>query len=418
MQPICDQTAEQRNGREQAMKNSRAVLKNAGLIAGLLIVLATASAAGPFSTIKIVNDRTISQFEFDQRWLFMKLLRQPGNLEEAAMQTLIEDRLRMSAADQNGVKLTSDQIRAGMEEFASRANLDAAKFVEIIGQAGVQPQTFRDFVEAGLIWREVVRSKYAGSLIVSDAAVDRAMASFTPVATLMVRLSAIEIPATGATREASLKQAQALELQLKAGADFATLARENSKGATASRGGAMDWVKLSDLPNEAAVAVRTLAAGAISNMVVLDDKVVIYRMEEQKQDQLNPKTPVVDYAELLVQDDAKSIAAVRAGVDTCNDLYAFAKGLPADRLKRQTLPLGQIPKATAAALATLDAGESSTSMTRGGFRVFLMLCRRGPAQTELPSRDEMRLQLTNQMLGTQAQIYLEELRSEAIIRQP
>jgi hypothetical protein len=36
----------------------------------------------------------------------------------------------------------------------------------------------------------------------------------------------------------------------------------------------------------------------------------------------------------------------------------------------------------------------------------------------MPSRDEVKLQLTNQQLGTQSEIFLEELRSEAIIRTP
>ena len=72
----------------------------------------------------------------------------------------------------------------------------------------------------------------------------------------------------------------------------------------------------------------------------------------------------------------------------------------------------------AGALALLDAGESSTSITRGGARVYLMLCRRGAALEDLPSRDEIRLQLINQQLGTLAEIYLEELRSEAIIVDP
>jgi peptidyl-prolyl cis-trans isomerase SurA len=47
-----------------------------------------------------------------------------------------------------------------------------------------------------------------------------------------------------------------------------------------------------------------------------------------------------------------------------------------------------------------------------------MLCRRGPAENEMPTLDEMRLQLINQRLGTMADIYLAELKSEAIIRTP
>ncbi|WP_395003635.1 peptidylprolyl isomerase [Cypionkella sp.] len=400
------------------MTHSRAVFRSLTLASAIGLGLMLPLQAGPFSAVKIVNSRSITQFEYDQRLQFMTLLSQPGNLQQLAMDTLIDDRLRQSAASQFGIKPSAAEVQTGMEEFASRANLDAAKFIEIIGEAGIEPQTFRDFVETSLSWREVVRAKYGPRISISEAAIDRAMASYQPSTTLMLRMSVIEIPAQGETRETGLKIAQGLLLQLKSGVDFATLARENSKGATASQGGALDWAKLSDLPDDAALAVRSLPPGGVSELVVLDDKVLIYRVEEQKQDVLTPKTQVLDYAELLLQDDAGAIASARASVGTCNDLYALAKGLPEDRLTRQTLPLSQVPKAEAAALSLLDAGEVSTDLTRNGYRVFLMLCRRGPAETELPTRDEIRLQLVNQQLGTQAQIYLEELRSEAILRTP
>jgi peptidyl-prolyl cis-trans isomerase SurA len=374
-------------------------------------------AAGPFSPIKFVNDQAITQFEYDQRLLFMTMLRQPGDLEKLAMDTLVDDRLRLSAAKQYDVKLTPDQIKAGMEEFAARANLTAEKFIEIVGQAGVQPQTFRDFVESGLIWRELVRGKYGASISISEKQIDRAMESATPMVAISVRLSEIVLPATGAGRNAALVAAQSLRLHLRAGEDFATLARANSKGPTAGRGGALDWLKLSQMKPDAAVAVRALQPGQVSDPVILDDSVVIYQMQEQKQEPATATGTVVDYAEFLLPDDGAA-AAVRAKVDTCNDLYGLAKGLPADRLLRQTLPQAQVPRDVAGALAGLDMGESSTAITRGGWRVFLMLCRRGPAETDMPSRDEVKLQLTNQQLGTQSEIFLEELRSEAIIRTP
>ncbi|OYU39047.1 MAG: peptidylprolyl isomerase [Pseudorhodobacter sp. PARRP1] len=375
--------------------------------------------AGPFTPVKIVNDQVITQFELDQRILFMQILRQPGDLQQAAMNTLVDDRLRMSAAKQFGLKLSPEQLKAGMEEFSSRANLTAEQFVQAIGQAGVQPETFRDFVEAGLVWREIIRGKFAPTVSVSDAQIDRALANGRPMAALKVRLAEIVIPAVGAGRTAALQKADHLRLLLRGGEDFAALARQNSSAPSASRGGSMDWMLLTALKPDAAKAVRSLSAGQVSAPVVLDDSVVIYQMQEQKQEMLEPsKAIVVDYAAFLVPDDGVSAANLRAKVDTCNDLYAQAKGLPADRLIRETVPQAQLPRDLAGPLALLDAGESSTSVTRGGWRVFLMLCRRGPAENEMPSRDEVKIQLTNQILGAQADIYLEELRTEAMIRTP
>jgi peptidyl-prolyl cis-trans isomerase SurA len=378
--------------------------------------LGGAAEAGPFSPIKVVNDAVITQFEYDQRLHFLQLLRQPGDLEKQAMDSLVDDRLRMWAAKQFGVKATPEQIKAGMEEFAGRANLTADKFVEIVGQEGIQPETFRDFVEAGLVWRDIVRGKYGASIAISDAQIDRALANFKPMAALQVRLAEISIPAVGAGREAALKKARALQQDLTFGGDFAAAARANSDGPTAGAGGALDWQLLSQLKPNAATAVRSLQPGQVSEPVVLDDKVVIYQMQEQRQQMTaEPSAVVVDYAEYLVA-DASEAAAVRAKVDSCNDLYTLAKGT--DRLSRKTVPQAQLPKDVAGALATLDAGESSVALTRGNWRVFLMLCRRGAPEAEQPSRDEVRMQLTNQQLGARAEIYLEELRSEAIIKTP
>ena len=110
-----------------------------------------------FSPRLYVNDRAVSNFEVQQRALFLSLLRAPGDVQAEAIKGLIEDRLRSGVAKQQGLTLTAEAVTAGMNEFAARANLTGEQFIAALGQAGVAPETFRDFVSAGLIWRDVVR---------------------------------------------------------------------------------------------------------------------------------------------------------------------------------------------------------------------------------------------------------------------
>ena len=395
----------------------------AALVCAIAFCLTPCTAAqAQFTPIKIVNERAISQYEYDQRLLFMQLLRQPGDLERESMKGLIDDRLRQFAAEQAGVVLTPEALKAGMEEFASRANLTAEEFIKAINQGGVDAETYRDFVSSGLLWRDLVRAKFGQRVQISQAAIDRAVANFKPTTAITVLTSEIVIPATGEGRSNALALARRLVADLKSGGDFAVAARSNSSGPTAGSGGAVDWKRLSEFAPDAAVAVRALAAGQVSNPVILDDTVVIYLLREQAQEEIGAEgSTVVDYAEYIIPNDASvadTAAKIRAQSDNCDDLYTIARGQPADRLRRQTVPQGQLPADVAGAVALLDAGESSTALTRGGARVFLMLCSRGAAPEDQPSRDEIRLQLTNQQLGTLAEIYLEELRSEAIIVDP
>ena len=123
----------------------------------------------------IVSDRVVTVFELEQRKLFLKLLRTPGHLDEQARRALTEDRLRLDAAAALKISVTDDDVIKGMEEFAQRAELSTEAFLKVLAEGGVEAQTFRDFVSAGLIWRQVVRTKFSSAATVTEAAIDQAM---------------------------------------------------------------------------------------------------------------------------------------------------------------------------------------------------------------------------------------------------
>lgn len=369
---------------------------------------------GAFGPRLYVNDRAISNFEVQQRTLFLTLLRAPGDLDAEAIKGLIEDRLRGSVAKQQGLTLTAEAVIAGMNEFAARANLTGDQFVAALGQAGVAPETFRDFVSAGLIWRDVVRAKFGGQVSISEAEIDRAIARSKQATTARVLLSEIVIPGgEGLAIEEKLKREKAT------GTAFTAAAKRYSKAPSAEAGGVLDWLPLANLPAEVRAAVIGLEKGQISDPVRVPGGLAVFLLRDIAQDPTPELAPIdVKYAQYLVPDDGVSVAAVRAKVDVCDDLYAVAKGQPEDRLKVETLPIGQLPTAIAAELAQLDPGESSTAITQGQSRVFLMLCSR-TAKQELPAqRDDIRTQLINARLGGLAERYLAELKADAIIREP
>lgn len=381
---------------------------------GLPLLGGAAMAQDSFAPRLYVNERAISNFEFDQRLLFLQLLRAPGDLEAEAKNGLIDDRLRSAEAKRLGLSLTADAVMAGMTEFAARANLTAEQFVEALGQAGVAPETFRDFVSAGLIWRDVVRAKYAGTVTISEAEIDRAIGRSKQATKARLLLSEIVIPgADGLAIEEKLKREKATATA------FTAAAKRYSKAPSAANGGALDWLPLANLPAEVQAAVMGLEKGQISDPVRVPGGLAVFLLRDIAQDPTEELAPIeVKYAQFLVPNDSASLAAVRAKVDVCDDLYGVAKGLPDDRLTVETQPLGSVPGAIGAELAQLDPGESSSSMTRGPWRVFLMLCSRTPVQ-ELPvQRDDVRTQLINARLGGLAERYLAELKADAIIREP
>ena len=169
---------------------------------------AQTTGGNPFAPVIMVNDLGITGYEIDQRMRFLELLRAPGDLREAAEKALIEDRIRVFAAERAGIRATEEQITAGMTEFAGRANLPVEEFIKALGQNGVEPQTFRDFVSAGLVWREVVRSDFAPKVQSSEADIDRAMALESDRGKgTRVLLSEVIIPAPPGNEAAAMAEA-------------------------------------------------------------------------------------------------------------------------------------------------------------------------------------------------------------------
>ena len=391
----------------------------------LVLLMLTAGAAAaqqgaPFAPRVIVNDRAVTNYEVDQRIRFLQLLNSPGDLEEEAVKGLIEDRLRMDAAADLGIVLEPETVEAGMEEFAGRANLTTEQFIAAIGEGGISAQTFRDFVEAGLAWREVVRARFGPRAQITEAEIDRAIALSSQRGGARVLLSEIILPADTPERKAQSQQlANQLSRDITTTAAFAAAARQYSVSPSKARGGRMDWLDLATLPPQIAAVVLGLAPGQVSDPIPVTNAVALFQMRALEETEVAaPETLSIEYARFFLergtQDEANRVAAE---LDTCDDLYGVAKGQPEERLLREVKPVAELPDDIALELAKLDEGES-VLFARGGTPSLLMLCGRTPALGEDVDRAAVRQRLLNQRLGAYAESYLAELRADAIIRYP
>ena len=393
--------------------------RQAAAVALGLALTAPVLAQDLFTPRLYVNDRVITNYEVEQRALFLRVLRAPGNPEEEALKALTEDRLRQTEAEKLGLKLTEAELTQGLTEFASRANLSVEDFVTELGKAGIAAETFRGFVAAGLLWRQAVRARFLGQVPISENDIDRALEASARPRALQVLASEIVIPAAEGEEDAAMAQAQDLSDSLSGEGAFAAAARRYSAAATAGSGGRLDWLPLANLPAAIGQKILALDAGEVSDPIAVPGAVVLFLLRDVAMDTTaEPISVSVEWAEFLVPDDAAEIAKIRAASDECNDLYGQANGLPEDRLTVTKAGLETVPGDVALELARLDPGETSLALTRGGYRRMLMLCGREQVLDPVPTRDQIRERVINQKLEGMAEGYLEELRSAAIIREP
>lgn len=396
------------------------------LFASFLLILLTglvpavAQDGGLFAPRVLVNGRAITNWEVEQRVRFLQLLRAPGDLQEVALEGLIEDRLRLDAASIVGLRLSDEQVIAGMTEFAARANLDLEQFIAAITGDGVDQRTFRDFVEAGIVWREVVRGLFGPRAQISEAEIDRALALTRQAGAARVLLSEIILRAdTPAFQEESQALAERLQQSIETPGAFAAAARRYSVSPSAGRGGRIDWLDLANLPPALASQVLALGPGEVSDPIPVTNAIALFQLRAiEENDVTEAETLAVEYARFYVPSGSVSEAEkVRARVDSCDDMYGVALKKPEEQLTFTSSTVGELDGDIALTLAKLDANETALFGQGIGFSV-VMLCGRTPELNADVDRGTVRQQLFNQRLNAYAEGYMAELRAEAIIRTP
>ena len=387
---------------------------------------AQTQAGNPFAPAAKVNEQVVTNFEVQQRARFLQLLNAPGNPQKEALKALVNERLQYTAALNAGITTTPEQIEAGMEEFAARANLSAADFIKALAGAGVEKESFRDFVKFGLSWRELVRAKFGPRAQISENEIDRAIAQSGKTGGLRILISEIILPAhTPAAKAKSTSRAAKIS-ELTSTAAFSAQARRHSVSGSRARGGRLDWMPLSNLPPQIRSQIIGLSPGQVTAPIPIPNGIVLFQMRAiEETETTESKDLSLEYASYLIaggksEAALKEAAKIKGRVDSCDDLYGIAKGQPEDVLQIDVLPISQVPKDIAIELAKLDEGEVSTNLTRSGGQtlVFLMLCGRTAELGEDVSRENIRSQLINKRLQSYADGYLSELRANATIVYP
>jgi peptidyl-prolyl cis-trans isomerase SurA len=389
-----------------------------------LVTVPALAAGGPYDPRLYINNAAITNFEVEQRVLFLKALNSPGDLEKLAVEGLIDDRLRLQAAKTLDLEVSEKDLTQGLADFASRAKLTTEQFLKALAEGGVEPESFRDFVRAGIAWREVIRAKFVPMTTITDADIDRALSVTAQRGEAKVLLSELLIPAPPGQEADALAQAQELRASIGSEADFATAAVQFSAAPTAPTGGKIDWLPIGNLPPALREILLLLSPGQVSEPVPIPNAVALFLMRGL-QESARPATQAisVDYVEVLFPNDTLGLQEMQKlanSADRCEDVLSLTRNLPQGQVTRQSQATAEVPRDVALELAKLDADEYSTALGRGTARVFLMLCSRNVVRSEeeTPDRNAVREQLMNQRLGTFADAYLQELRAAAIIREP
>lgn len=116
----------------------------------------------------IVNDVAITSYDIDRRVALLKLMGRKGNLREIAGQELVDQTLRMQEIARLRVGANDQMVNQAYENFARSNRLTTAQLDQILSQAGVTRDHFKNFIRAQMGWSRVLQARQQSSRVMSE----------------------------------------------------------------------------------------------------------------------------------------------------------------------------------------------------------------------------------------------------------
>jgi peptidyl-prolyl cis-trans isomerase SurA len=138
------------------LRLAASVLCLAALLAAAPQIPARAESQGVIAT---VNDRPVTGFDVDQRLKLMKILGIAAGRKQA-LQSLIDETIKLEAARKFKFEATDAQIQKQLERMAKAMGTDAAGLEARLKQQGISSASFRQYVAAQIGFSRMVSSKY------------------------------------------------------------------------------------------------------------------------------------------------------------------------------------------------------------------------------------------------------------------
>jgi peptidyl-prolyl cis-trans isomerase SurA len=259
-------------------------------LAAVLLSATSASAQTMFRPVAVVNDSAITGFDLAQRAQILIALgfptASPDALRAASLERLIEDRLKLQEGKRMGLSAGADSIDSGIEEFANRAGISANEFRTAMSTQGVTGLALNDMVSAEIVWRQVVRGRFARRVEPGEAEIDAEIALVQQRTGVSYRVAEIGLPANDAGRSATETQALAEKLyaSLSQGGDFAAAVRTYSRAPSAARGGDVGWISSAQMPPGLAEALRELSPGQVGRPFPVAGGISILKLIDKRID--------------------------------------------------------------------------------------------------------------------------------------
>jgi peptidyl-prolyl cis-trans isomerase SurA len=192
---------------------------------------------------------------------------------KSAFDLVVADRLFAQQVKKLDLQITDAQVDAQIDEIKKQNQFTDAELDQALVAQGFNRQTFRDRIRSQLENFAVLQVKVGSLMKVSDQELENYYRThpqeFQGDEEVRVRHIYLPIPENASPSETRKIQADGERVldRLRAGEDFAKVAKETSKGPSAATGGELPWMKRGNLQKALEDVAFSLPVGQTSPLV-------------------------------------------------------------------------------------------------------------------------------------------------------
>lgn len=233
-------------------------------------------------TVATVNGIDISRKDYDREVNLYKdrMARSGRPLDQQQVKVvsgqildrMIETELLYQESRKQGVKIDSTEIEAQFSEIKQRFSSEQ-EFSSAIDKMDMTEAGIRAQIERGLAINELVKTRISDNIKISEEESRKFYDSHPELFQQPEQVKAshilikVEQDADAQKKTAAEKKIEKIQNRLKKGEDFATLARENSEGPSATNGGDLGYFKRGTMVKPFEDAAFALEVNQISDVV-------------------------------------------------------------------------------------------------------------------------------------------------------
>lgn len=386
----------------------------------------------------VVNGDVITGTDVDQRLALILAANQNKISDEEmkrlrlqVLRNLIDETLQIQEAKANDIEVAQAEIDQSYERVASQNfKQDISAMDSYLKRVGSSPASLKRQIQGELTWQRLLQRNVAPFINVSEdevrETIDRMKAS---KGTDEYRIGEIYLSASPDARQQVYDNAAQIVKQIREGGSFVAYARQYSEASTAAVGGDLGWIRLAQLPGELANVAREMQPGQLVGPVEVPGGFdILYLIDKRQVLTADPRDAILALKQISIAfkpgtteaqagDKAEAFAKAISAAKGCGDVDDVAAAAGAQVVTNDQVRARDLPSQIQTAILQLSPGETLPPFgsLQEGVRILMLCGRDDPQSASGPNFDQLMAQMEDERINKRAQMYLRDLRRDAVI---